>query len=260
MTMSMRLYLFKCVFLLWFMLLCCLSHGRQNKADSMMVKGESDALSEYEHRLDRRYEKERKKLRKNFSADSASITFYDRRVHHYRSFWEKLIPTSSTFQFAGGMGLVELSLGWDNGRHRQWQTDLFLGYVPKFASTHGNLVVSLKETYVPWSISLNRILSLEPFSVAGYLTSVGSSDFWGRQPMKYPNDYYWFSTRFRMNLAIGQRFTINIPIRHRFNAEALSLFYEIGTNDFYIISFVLNDYVKLKDVLHLSFGVRWQFL
>ena len=59
---------------------------------------------------------------------------YDRRVHRYRRHWEALIPTHTKIQFAGNMGLLSFGTGWDYGKRNQWETDLLLGFIPKYSS------------------------------------------------------------------------------------------------------------------------------
>ena len=62
------------------------------------------------------------------------LTRYDRRIMRYRKHWDLLIPTSGIIQTCGNMGIVSLGIGWEYGKHRQWETQLLFGYVPKFSS------------------------------------------------------------------------------------------------------------------------------
>ena len=182
---------------------------------------------------------------------------YEKHKEKVADIWMKLIPRHSTFQFAGGMGLIELSIGWDYGKKRQWNTDLFFGFIPKYSSKDYKLVISLKETYYPWNLTLSRHLSVQPLSASIYFSSVAADNFWARQPSKYPNGYYWFSTRIRTNIAIGSAFLINHD-RKSYDRN-IALFYELGTNDFYILSMFGNDYIKLTDIFKLSLGLKVQF-
>lgn len=64
--------------------------------------------------------------------DSTGIpTKYDNRVHHYRKAWGALIPTHIKIQYAGGMGMFSAGVGWDYGKHGQWETDLMFGFIAK---------------------------------------------------------------------------------------------------------------------------------
>ena len=60
--------------------------------------------------------------------------------------------------------------------------------------------------------------------------------------------------------AVVQRITYDIDPRRRFTAKAITLFYEISTCDLYIVSAFTNKYLKPKDYLSLSFGVKLQLL
>lgn len=62
------------------------------------------------------------------------LTRYDRRVMRYRKHWDLLIPTSGIIQTCGNMGIISLGIGWEYGKHRQWETQLLFGYIPKFSS------------------------------------------------------------------------------------------------------------------------------
>ena len=82
---------------------------------------------------------------------------YDRRVHRYRKHWEALIPTHTKIQFAGNMGLLSLGTGWDYGKRNQWETDIFLGVLPKYQSDCTKLTFTLKQNYIPWSLQIKDI-------------------------------------------------------------------------------------------------------
>lgn len=62
------------------------------------------------------------------------LTRYDRRIMRYRKHWDLLIPTSGIIQTCGNMGIISLGIGWEYGKHRQWETQLLFGYIPKFSS------------------------------------------------------------------------------------------------------------------------------
>ena len=55
---------------------------------------------------------------------------YEGRVQRYRN----SVPSYSKIQMYGDMGLVSVGIGWDYGRRRQWETDVFIGIIPKYNS------------------------------------------------------------------------------------------------------------------------------
>lgn len=182
-----------------------------------------------------------------------------RKLEKYKKGWESLIPRYEKIQYAGSMGLISLGVGWDYGRKKQWETDLFLGYLPRFDGDHGHLTITLKENYVPWKINIRKSKWMaEPFTVSLYMNKIFGREFWSREPDKYPDGYYGLATNLRFNLAFGQR--LNFKVRPIGLSERLTLFYEFGTNDLYIISYFCNKYLRITDIFNLSLGIKFQFL
>lgn len=190
--------------------------------------------------------------------EKAKESHYDKRVHRYRKHWAALIPTQFIIQNAGNMGVVSAGLGWDYGNRRQWETDLLFGYIPAHQSTRGKLTMTLKQNFVPWSHSMKNGWSIEPLTASIYINTVYGHEFWKSQPRRYPDAYYNFmSTKFRLNIALGQRVTMTIPNhRTKLFAKNISFFYEISSCDLYIRSMILDHAVSQNDIIGLSLGVR----
>ena len=186
---------------------------------------------------------------------------YDRRVRRYRRRWAALIPTHTKLQFAGNMGLLSAGFGWDYGKRNQWETDLLFGFVPKFSSDKAKATFTVKQNYIPWSLQIKKSrFSAEPLSCGLYLNTVFGDEFWVSEPDRYPKGYYGFSSKVRIHVFLGQRLTYDIDPKRRFTAKALTLFYEFSTCDLYLISAVTNRYLRPRDYLSLSFGVKVQLL
>lgn len=186
---------------------------------------------------------------------------YDRRIHRYRKRWEALIPTHSKLQFAGGMGLLSIGPGWDYGKRNQWETDILIGFLPKFDSGSAKVTLTLKQNYIPWSLQIKQSrFSVEPLTCGMYLNTVFGEEFWVREPERYPKGYYNFSSKVRIHIFLGQRFTFEIDPQRTLLAKEISFFYEISTCDLYLVSAFTNKYLKPKDYLSLSFGIKVQLL
>ncbi len=184
---------------------------------------------------------------------------YEERIVKYHSAWNNLIPSYLKTQYAGSMGLISVGTGWDYGKNNQWETDVMLGWVPKYETDHDKVCFTLKQNFIPWSINPgNKDWIIEPFACGLYFNTVFGEEFWGKEPSRYPNKYYNFSTKLRTNIYIGQRITYKIPTHKRNFGKALTFFYEISTNELYIVSAVDNDYLKPTDYLHLSLGLKLQ--
>lgn len=200
-----------------------------------------------------------------FAQDSINVVnqenaTYRHRVELRQRRWASLIPNQFVIQNAGNMGVLSAGIGWGYGR-QHWETHLLWGYIPKHQSTRGKLTMTLKENFIPWSFDLKRGWSVEPLTTSVYMNTVYGHEFWKSQPRRYPSKYYEFmSTKFRLNVALGQRITWQIPSQKRFNARSISLFYEISSCDLYIRTKFMEHSVPLKDILGLSFGIKLQTL
>lgn len=199
------------------------------------------------------------------TAPAPELSAYEKHVQRMTSKWASLIPTHMVIQNAGNMGIVSAGLGWSYGKRHQWECDLMLGYIPMHDSNRGKLTSTIKANYMPWEITLNPNgnwnkkgrWSFEPLSTSLYINTVYGHEFWRSQPGRYPDKYYEFmSTKFRMNVAIGQRLTYEIPQHKRQHHKRITLFYEVGTCDLYIRS-MFQTSIPLKDILGLSFGAKF---
>ena len=193
--------------------------------------------------------------------DSLDAPKYTRRMERYRSAWQSLIPTQFVVQNAGNMGLFSLGVGWNYGRRKQWETHLLVGRMPKYRSTRGKMTMTLKENFIPWRISVGRGWDVEPLTTGLYLNTVFGHEFWEHQPSRYPDKYYEFmSTKFRLNVFLGQRITKTVPNNRRKFIKSITAFYELSTCDLYIRSMIQDSNVHLNDIVDLSLGVKLQFM
>lgn len=183
---------------------------------------------------------------------------YTKRVQRYENAWQRLIPRYTKVQFAGSMAMLSVGTGWNYYRNH-WETDMLLGIVPRNANDHANVTFTLKQNYFPWNIDLGEKVSFEPLCCGIYVNFLFDRDFWAKQPNKYPPGYYWFSTRIRNHIFIGERITLKLNPNSSWH-KSISFFYELSTCDLYIINAIGNSYLKPKDYLSLSFGVKLQIL
>jgi hypothetical protein len=201
--------------------------------------------------------------RDSIAADNTTehLSKYDQRIHYYRKGWASLIPTHVKMQYAGNMGFMSFGFGWDYGRHRQWETDIYLGFLPKYESNKPKMTFTVREIFVPWSIDIKKSdFSIQPLTCGLYLNTVFGHRFWVNQPSKYPSSYWGFSTKLRANIFLGQAVSFNLEHHKKMLAKQVSLFYELSTCDLYVVSAATNSYLKPKDYLSLSFGLKLQLL
>ena len=183
---------------------------------------------------------------------------YTKRVQRYENAWQRVIPRYTKVQFAGSMAMLSVGTGWNYYRNH-WETDMLLGIVPRNANDHANVTFTLKQNYFPWNIDLGEKVSFEPLCCGIYVNFLFDRDYWAKQPNKYPPGYYWFSTRIRNHIFIGERITLKLNPNSSWH-KSISFFYELSTCDLYIINAIGNSYLKPKDYLSLSFGVKLQIL
>lgn len=202
-------------------------------------------------------------------AEHQDSEVYRHRVERLQNRWASLIPNQFVIQNAGNMGVLSVGTGWGYG-HGHWETHLLFGYIPKRQSTRGKLTMTLKENYIPWNLLLSapqnesddflkRGWTLNPLTASIYVNTVYGHEFWKSQPGRYPDKYYEFmSTKFRLNVAFGQRITWEIPRNRRKYAKSISLFYEVSSCDLYIRAKFQDSSIPLKDIIGLSLGVKLQ--
>ena len=76
------------------------------------------------------------------------------------------------------MGLLSFGTGWDYGKNNQRETEVFLGFVPKYDTEHTKITLTLKQNFIPWEIDLKRNFSIEPMACGLYVNTVFGGDFW----------------------------------------------------------------------------------
>jgi hypothetical protein len=176
------------------------------------------------------------------------------------------IPDMVTVQYAGNIGMFAAGAGWEYAKER-WMTELLLGYVPHYHNMQSLNMLTLRQTYTPWSWSLPLPegqwgkLKFRPLSVGVYANAVlFDGDFWTQEPKaRYDGDYYRFSTRVRFAFTIGERLIYEFPESWKGMGNSIEMYYELSTNELSIISAIPNKCIHLSDILALGIGARWRF-
>lgn len=185
-----------------------------------------------------------------------SATTYEKYLDRKKKLWNGLMPAYSKIHFFGGMGTFSIGLGWNYGKRNQWETDLFIGLIPRFNDKKAKATFTIKQNLYPWKMKLNQLFTFEPLSCSIYFNTIFGDQFWTIDPDKYPKGYYQVPTRIRTHLAIGQRINYYFREKKRLFWKSISFYYEITSCDYYIISAVQNRYLKPSDYLNLAFGIK----
>jgi hypothetical protein len=183
---------------------------------------------------------------------------YEKNMERYRQGWNKLIPAHSKIQFAGSMGFVSVGPGWDYGKKQLWETDILFGFLPRYSTSGAKMTLTVKQNLIPWNIETGKNFYLKPLSCGIYVNTIFNEDFWGKLPDKYPNRYYPFSTKLRINFSVGQGITYEIDGSKRYGISAVTLFYELHTNELYLVTALGNKDINITDVMKLSFGLKME--
>ncbi|MBT9392153.1 hypothetical protein KLP40_03175 [Hymenobacter sp. NST-14] len=164
-------------------------------------------------------------------------------------------PRHVLVQTGGGVGMVAAGVGYAFLRDRL-DADVLVGYVPRKHAGTTLTIATLKLLYSPWTLPLTSRLTVKPLSVGVY----GSYTHGLRNPGKpgqYPDDYYWFSNIMRVGPLLGSRLSYALPATATGRRRNLSGYYELGTNDLYLLSYVQNrQALGPHDILTLTLGLK----
>lgn len=186
---------------------------------------------------------------------------YMRHAEFVRTLWARLTPQYLKVQYAGSIGLISIGTGWDYGKRDRWETDVLLGFTPKYEDKRIKVTLTLREQFTPWSIPLKRAprWSIEPLTCGLFMSTTFDKRFWAHEPGRYPSGYYGFSTKIRFNLFLGQQCTVNIAQRKALH-RAVSFYYQLSISELNLVSAWGNSYLRPSDYLSLAFGLKLHLL
>ena len=167
-------------------------------------------------------------------------------------------PRHLILQTGGGIGMVAAGAGYAYFNNKV-ETDILLGYVPKRYAGSTLSLASAKLLYSPFTVRLAEQWQLKPLTVGGYF-SYTHGTLNDEERGQYTQDYYWFSTDTRYGPLAGSRLTYLRPAPRGTAPKAVSLFYELGTNDLYLHSYLTNPQgLTPGQILTLAIGVKADF-
>ncbi|UOQ75329.1 hypothetical protein MUN84_11365 [Hymenobacter sp. 5516J-16] len=166
-------------------------------------------------------------------------------------------PRHAVVQTGGGLGMVAAGVGYS--LRDRLDLDILVGYVPKKYAGSTLSLASAKLLYSPWTLPVGEKWSVKPLSVGVYF-SYTHGTLNDEEPNQYSRGYYWFSTDTRVGPLLGSRLSYALPPTAAGRKRNLSGYYELGTNDLYLISYVQNTKgLSPADILTLSLGVKVDF-
>lgn len=169
-------------------------------------------------------------------------------------------PKHAVLQTGGGLGMVAGGAGYVFAKDRL-EADVLLGYVPKRYAGSTLSLASLKVMYSPFRLRIADKVQALPFTIGGYFSYTHGTlndEIRGQ----YSQDYYWFSTDTRYGALVGGRLTyLAAPVAATGQPRKLSFYYELGSNDLYIASYLTNrdGGLSIGQLLTLALGVKADF-
>ncbi|MFD2721424.1 hypothetical protein ACFST9_22105 [Hymenobacter monticola] len=169
-------------------------------------------------------------------------------------------PKHLVLQTGGGLGMVAAGAGYEFAKDRL-ETDILIGYVPKKYGGSTLSLASLKFMYSPFRLPVGEKFQVVPLTVGAYF-SYTHGTLNDELKGQYSSDYYWFSTDTRYGPLLGSRLTfLAPPVAATGQPRKISVYYELGSNDLYLASWLNNQKGGLGfgQLLTLALGVKADF-
>ncbi len=154
-----------------------------------------------------------------------------------------ILPHHAKIQFAGSIGFISIGTGYEFAK-KKLQGDFFYGHVPKQVGGINIHSITAKLTWLPVSIQKSD-LKFDLLTV-GILVNYAFGKQYDISRASF--DYYGFPTAAHLALLAGAGITKN----------KIGLYYEVGTTDRELISFVSNlkGGIKFYEIINIGIGAR----
>ena len=173
---------------------------------------------------------------------------------HSRSKW---LPDHAKLQFAGGIGFFSAGAGYTTKKDKL-HGDLYYGYTPKSIGGLHIHTLTAKATWFPLKDFNHKNFQVRPFTTGLLVNYTFGKQYFGFTPENYPFDYYNFPTSLHIGAFIGGQ--VNKNISRRRGVKRIGLYYELGTYDVELFSYVRNPKaLSITDILNLGIGVVTAF-
>lgn len=164
-----------------------------------------------------------------------------------------VLPDYVKLQFAGGIGLVSLGVGYTFFKQKL-EVSYFYGYVPKFASTDDLHSVSLQLTTKLLHFKISPNIELMPLNFGWFIHHTFGNEYWLSLPSYYPNDYYWWSPGRNSGIFFGGEIKTKF-LSSKIPASGTAFYIRAGSRGLYIASKFGNSSIPINDIIEFGFGV-----
>ena len=169
-------------------------------------------------------------------------------------------PTHLALQTGGGLGMVAAGAGYEFAKNHL-EADALLGYVPRYYAGSPLSLAALKFLYSPFRLPVGEKFQVVPLTLGAYF-SYTHGTLNDELKGQYAGDYYWFSTDTRYGPLLGSRVTFLAPaVAAIRQPRKISLYYELGSNDLYLASYLnnRNGGLGIGQLLTLALGLKADF-
>ena len=172
-----------------------------------------------------------------------------------------LIPDGAVAQYAGSIGYASVGANYDLFKNKKGSLDIFYGYLPKNKGGPFSTVTT-KFAYRPFVIKANQWLTFYPLNPGTFISYTVNKDFdltWDKD--QYPYLYYYWSEALRFHISFSSEVKFKTQkMSSNKKLNALSIYYEINTNDVYLINYVQNKrYLSITGIFKAGIGIRAKF-
>jgi len=166
---------------------------------------------------------------------------------------EKLIPDYAKLQFAGGIGLVSVGVGY-TFFHQKLDISMFYGYVPKAFSVDDLHSISLQSTFKFFSIKTKHHIEILPLNIGWFAHHTFGNEYWVKLPDNYPEGYYWWSPGRNAGVFLGGEIKTKL-FANKTPASGTAFYVRVGSRGLYLASKFGNSSIPLSDIIELGFGI-----
>jgi len=169
----------------------------------------------------------------------------------------KWLPDHAKLQYAGGIGFFSVGAGYTTQKDKL-HGDLYYGYTPKSVGGLHIHALTAKATWFPLKNISHKSFQVRPLTAGLLVNYTFGKQYFGFTPENYPFDYYKFPTSLHMGAFIGGQ--VNKKFSSQRGVKQLGLYYELGTFDREVISYVRNrKALSITAILNLGIGAVTAF-
>jgi hypothetical protein len=174
------------------------------------------------------------------------------------SFLSGLLPHHAKLQYAGSIGFLSFGVGYQIKKDKL-HADIIYGYTPESVGGLDIHAVTAKATWFPVKDKIwKNDIHIRPLSTGVLVNYTFGKQYFGFNPDNYPYDYYKFPTAFHVGAFVGGQ--VNKKINNKTFIKRVGLYYELGTLDTEVISFIRSHKaLALSDIINLGIGLVTTF-